>query len=905
MNARYDVFVSHTWAEADLAAVRPLVQALREQDLRVFIDEAEVDRFARITTTITEGLAASKVLLAYYSATYPKSQACQWELTAAFLAAQRAGDPAERILVVNPEPGFQHLYPGELRDALAGQPPAPGDQAGLAELAGAVAARVRLVPGPLGAVAPLHPPRWLPAQGLGSTRFVGRLPELWRLHAELHPETTRLTVGRAGPAVALVRGLGGVGKTLLAEEYALRFAAAYPGGVFWLRAYGSHQDRPASFEELAAEHDRQVRTIAARLGLLVADRNPDEVRGAVAAALHERGERCLWVVDDLPDGLDAPQVQELLAPDPVACTLLTTRSRRYDRLAAAVDLDVLTPDEALALLTGHRPARTEQERADAVRLVADLGWHALAVEVAGAALRAQAGLGSFAEFRAALQDPSHDELELAADLAGALPGGHRAGIAATLRRSLRRLDPAGSDVLRLSAVLAAAPLPLTLLAAVLQQADGLAEQAARQQATRGVAQAENLSLASQAGLGADPGPPAASAVEGGWVVHALVARTMRLSDSHPRRTQALRATAVAVLSRALEAIVDPSAHTSLRQVVPHARELARDPDTPAEATLLGWVARYDHERGDFRPARLGFQQQWDAYQRLLGPEHPDTLQSMNNLAAALRSLGNLAGARALHQQVLDAYRQLLGSEHPNTLVALSNLATTLRDLGELAGAQALHQQVAEASRRRLGAEHPDTLRSMSNVAETLRDLGELAAARALHQQVADVSRRRLGPEHPDTLRAMNNLALTLDGLGDLAGARDLLRQVLDAYRHLLGPEHPSTLTSMSNLAGTLHALGDLAGARELQDQVLDASRRRLGREHPDTLRAMNNLAVTLSLLGDLDGARELLWQVVDASQRLLGAHHPNTRTAAENLAGLQRALNEAEEPDLAGSDGGG
>jgi hypothetical protein len=96
---------------------------------------------------------------------------------------------------------------------------------------------------------------------------VGRLPELWQLHTALHPHTTRLMVGRAGPAVALVRRLGGVGKTLLAEEYALRFGAAYPGGVCWLRAYGSREDeQPTTFEELAAEHDRQVRAIA-RLGL--------------------------------------------------------------------------------------------------------------------------------------------------------------------------------------------------------------------------------------------------------------------------------------------------------------------------------------------------------------------------------------------------------------------------------------------------------------------------------------------------------------------------------------------------------------------------------------------------------------------------------------------------------------
>ena len=520
MDPGYDVFLSYPWTARE--TVQPLADALREHGLRVFVDDPEIETFDRITTTITHSLAASKALLAYYSHEYPTRRACQWELTAAYLAAQRAGDPSQRILVLNPEATMDHLHPGELRDALFGRPPTQGDEAGLAELARVVADHVQRLSGPLAGPAPLVPARWLPTQGLGSTRFVGRLPEMWRIHSALHPGATRLTVGRIGPAVVQVRGLGGIGKSLLVEEYALRFGAAYPGGIYWLRAYGSHEDdRPTSVEQLHAEHDRQVRAIAARLGLAVADRSPDEVLGALAVTLEQRGQPCLWVVDDLPDGLDAPQVQYLLAPHPVAGTLLTTRSRRYDDLAEAVDLEALPPEDALVLLTRHRPVRTDHEHTDAAQLLAELGYHALAVDVAGASLRSQSGLGSFADFRAALQDTRHDELELAGELAKALPGGHQASIAATLRRSISRLGPAGTDVLRLAAVLAAAPLPLALIAAVLQHADGLDQEAARRQSTRGAAQAETFSLASPTGLGADPDAAGEeSIVEGGWVVHA-------------------------------------------------------------------------------------------------------------------------------------------------------------------------------------------------------------------------------------------------------------------------------------------------------------------------------------------------------------------------------------------------
>ena len=140
--------------------------------------------------------------------------------------------------------------------------------------------------------------------------------------------------------------------------------------------------------------------------------------------------------------------------------------------------------------------------------------------------------------------------------------------------------------------------------------------------------------------------------------------------------------------------------------MPHARELARQPDSTAEADLLGWVGRYDYERGDYRPAEQANRQALEARRRLLGPEHPDTLSSMNNLAEALRALGDAAGAAELHRQVLEARRRLLGPEHPDTLSSMNNLAGTLQALGDAAGAADLLRQVLEGRRRLLGPSTP-------------------------------------------------------------------------------------------------------------------------------------------------------------------------------------------------------
>src|SRR5690349_7183944 len=124
MLPEYDVFVSHAWVDGDRP--RQIADALTAVGLKVWFDETEIKDFEGITRAIQQGLATAKVLLAFYSKAYPTRRACQWELTAAFLAAQREGDPRRRVLVVNPESRAEHIHPIELRDAKFRVAPEPG-----------------------------------------------------------------------------------------------------------------------------------------------------------------------------------------------------------------------------------------------------------------------------------------------------------------------------------------------------------------------------------------------------------------------------------------------------------------------------------------------------------------------------------------------------------------------------------------------------------------------------------------------------------------------------------------------------------------------------------------------------------------------------------------------------------
>lgn len=228
----YDLFISYR--RLDAQRVRPLVDRLLGLGVEVWIDENEIEDFAAVTATIKEGPVKSKAVLAWYSAIYPLSRPCQWEPTATYLAAQQVDDPRQRVLVVNSETCPDHIALPELKDQQYLSAPAIEDQAGYDQLATRIAAQMRGLAGILGDIRQLLTPSWFPNAPASSARFVGRLRHMWQIHDALWCGQTVISQLKQGMALAQLVGGGGMGKSLLAEEYALRYGAAYPGGVFWL-----------------------------------------------------------------------------------------------------------------------------------------------------------------------------------------------------------------------------------------------------------------------------------------------------------------------------------------------------------------------------------------------------------------------------------------------------------------------------------------------------------------------------------------------------------------------------------------------------------------------------------------------------------------------------------------------
>ena len=289
--------------------------------------------------------------------------------------------------------------------------------------------------------------------------------------------------------------------------------------------------------------------------------------------------------------------------------------------------------------------------------------------------------------------------------------------------------------------------------------------------------------------------------------------------------------------------------------------LSKDPEVQAQMMhVMGGV--YDN-LGLYPQAQSLFTDAVNIRRGVLGPENPQTLQSMSRLSGALREQGNYPEAEKLQREALDVQGRVLGPEHPDTLASVSQLAAILYFEGRYSEAEKLGQQSLEGKRRILGPEHPDTLWSTVILASIFFDEGRLADAEKLYHDALEVRRRVLGPDHPDTLSLMDGYATTLAEEHRNDQAEKLLRETLDIRHRVLGPDHRDTLMSMNNLANMLFLEGRYDDAEKLAREALAIQRRVLGPDHPDTAMSTYNLGGIALHKGKPDEALSLLRDAVD------------------------------------------
>lgn len=254
--------------------------------------------------------------------------------------------------------------------------------------------------------------------------------------------------------------------------------------------------------------------------------------------------------------------------------------------------------------------------------------------------------------------------------------------------------------------------------------------------------------------------------------------------------------------------------------------------------ILGqWCA--DPEK--YQEAEKSYREALEQRKKALGSEHPDTLDSMANLAYLLLGQRKDEEAEQMYWKVWELGAKVLRQDDPKILSRMNNLGIALSLQDKYTEAEQMYRKVLELSKKVLGRENPDTLDRMSNLATTLSSLGQLEEAKKLRVEVLETRKHILGPTHPDTLTSMANLAWAIGKLGRLKEAEKLEVEVMETRKQILGPIHPDTLTSMADLAHTWHSLGRIADAIALMAACAQLCGEVLGPEHPDTASSIDDL----------------------------------------------------------------
>lgn len=308
-------------------------------------------------------------------------------------------------------------------------------------------------------------------------------------------------------------------------------------------------------------------------------------------------------------------------------------------------------------------------------------------------------------------------------------------------------------------------------------------------------------------------------------------------------------------------------------------------DQPAiQATLMDTMGSVYTSLGLYGAAVPLMQESLEKRRMLLGPQHLDVAQSLNNLGDALTRTSNFTESERDLRQALAIRREQLGNYDPQVAVTLSSLAEVLSARGEYEQGLPLIQEALQIRRAVFGEKHPLVAQSIGLLGQNYGERGEFKQAEAYQRQALALQRVLHSGAHPALAEAINNLAWTLMNLDRPAEAEPLYRESLQMQRKLLGDAHPDLALALNNLGYARQMRGDFRGAEAAYQEALKMNRALLGERHPEIANMMGNLALVMYAQGRRNEAIELRRASLQMSRDLLGSDHPDVASGAASLA---------------------
>ena len=693
---------------------------------------------------------------------------------------------------------------------------------------------------------------------LRNRNFTGREEIFSRLR--LGASSKIMAVLPEDPLPQALQGLGGVGKTAVAIEYAYRYRSEYDV-VWWIPA----EQLPLVRSSLAA--------LAGRLGLEAA--MATGIDGAVSAALDalRLGQPYShWLL--VFDNADQPEDFSEYIPSGPGDVLITSRNNQWQETFDTVQVDVFTRAESKEFLRKRASIDVTESETDV--LADKLGDLPLALNQAGAML---AETGMPVEEYIQLLDEQVTQI-----LSEGKPTDYPASVTAAWRLSVSNVRdqlPQAQELLRCCAFFGPDPIPRDVFrrgtqATGTRVSDLMADPILLARAIRLLGRFALVTIDGRA-----------------ITVHRLIQALLR-DERDPQEQAGHRKDVHTILvAAAPENPADDSLWWRYRELLPHltseATGIAESQDPKVRAFVLDML-RFLYSSADLASCEAltrRFIDQWTADS---GPDDRWVLGAQRQYGDVLRQLGRYAESYALDEQTLVRARAVLGDQDPITLAAQITFAADRRARGEFAAALALDEEALKLHETVFGPAAPQTLRTLNNLALDNGFKSDYAAARELCQRAYVLTSEATGGVSPtDVLIAWYNLAWTVRLQGRFSEARDVGEEAWAYGQERLGPDHFATLRAATGLS---IALRRIAPAREealqLAREVYDLCQKRFGDVNPDTMAAVINVTNAQRTNGLIDEALALAESTVVQYPKVYGPEHPFNYGCGGNLALLRR-----------------
>jgi tetratricopeptide (TPR) repeat protein len=778
----YDFFISRRGTAAEVA--QEVAGVLTEAGHRVCLQDWDIDVADNFVAKIHEMLERCRDLIAILSRDYLESPYTKLEWTS-FLAATAKSNGDRRLIPLRVE----DVEPTGLFAATV-----------YADLVGVVdrvkrrtiilkAASLRSrVAAPVPPMVQGIPPR--------NPGFIGR----GKLLDQLHRALTGIASNGSATNQAAIFGLGGIGKSSLAAEYAHRHLDEY-AGVWWVSA----DSRAVLIESLAELGARlEARELGAEHRDAGEQRTADEMARTALVKLSASATPWLLIYDNVRNSRDIRD----LVPSTGARILITTRLATWHRGAVPLEVDELPRADAVELLL---TVAERSDQAGAARLADALGCLPLALDHAAAYVK--------------LTGMSFDEYATrAAELIARAPKDYPESVFATFNLAIEQATADCADAEMLLAF-------LSVLAPEHIQRDLIDETILDRDARDNAL----MALRSVCLVKFESDPDGDQAI----VVHRAVRHAMALRLKSKKKSGKTIRTAIARLARAFpdKGYSDPGCWSRCKQLLPHALALRDEAantrvETAQLAALLDGAANYLLGRASFSEAEPLFREAVAIAQRKLGLEHELVGQYLNNLGNLYLNNGRFAEAEPHYRRAISIGFKTIGRDNPRVATRLNNLAMVWQRQRRYGRAEAYFRIAIKICEKEYGRKHFTVASRLHKLAGLFAETKRYADAEPLYREAITIGEATVGRDNFQVRNWANDFANLLRDTGRFAEAERIYRDGLSHFLAAVGPINLNVAFTRENLSELLlltrrleEALREASEATAVHEQLCDAKHR--------------------------------------------------------------------------------